>query len=145
MSEIEQILDRITDQPKLTGPFVLFEAGHFGRETLKLLRANGIKPLAFSDNDVNKWGTNVDGLTVYSPELLPHFFQNGPLKETGVNGVSAEALLAIVEHRLTCFQAGPYACRENAIAFTKLQEAMHWLHHRTRERIARNVEGTMQK
>lgn len=72
-------------------------------------------------------------------------FQNGPIAEAGVNGISQEALLAIVEDRLKCFQAGPYACRENAIALTKIQEAMHWLHHRTRERMARGVEGTSEK
>lgn len=72
-------------------------------------------------------------------------FQNGPISEAGTNGISGEALLAIVEDRLKCFQAGPYACRENAIALTKIQEAMHWLHHRTRERVARGVEGTSAK
>lgn len=72
-------------------------------------------------------------------------FQNGPINEAGVNGISQEALLAIVEDRLKSFQAGPYACRENAIALTKIQEAMHWLHHRTRERMQRGVEGTSQK
>jgi hypothetical protein len=69
-------------------------------------------------------------------------FQEGPIAEAGVNGISGEALLAIVADRLTCFQMGAYACRENAIALTKIQEAMHWLHHRTRERAARGVEGT---
>lgn len=72
-------------------------------------------------------------------------FQNGPILEAGVNGISNEALLAIVEDRLKCFQAGPYACRENALALTHLQEAMHWSHHRTRERMSRGVEGTMAK
>ena len=70
-------------------------------------------------------------------------FQNGPILEAGVNGVSNEALLAIVEDRLRGFQSGPYSCRENSLALTQLQEAIHWLHHRTRERVARNVEGTM--
>lgn len=69
-------------------------------------------------------------------------FQNGPIAEAGVNGISQEALLAIVEDRLLCFQAGPYACRENAIALTKIQEAMMWLQKRTRDRMARGVEGT---
>ena len=77
--------------------------------------------------------------------MLPIRFQNGPIAENGVNGVSQEALLAIVVDRLECFQKGQYACRENAIALTKLQEAMHWLHHRTREREARGVEGTSLK
>lgn len=69
-------------------------------------------------------------------------FQNGPIKEFGINGISQEALLAIVEDRLKCFQAGQYACRENALALTHIQEAMHWLHHRTNERLQRGVEGT---
>lgn len=72
-------------------------------------------------------------------------FQNGPIKEVGFNGISNESLLAIVEDRLKCFQAGEFSCRENALALTHLQEAMHWLHHRTRERMQRNVEGTYSK
>jgi hypothetical protein len=72
-------------------------------------------------------------------------FQNGPIPSAGVNGVTQEALLAIIEDRLKSFQAGPYACRENALALTHIQEAMHWLHHRTRERLARGVECTHQE
>ena len=72
-------------------------------------------------------------------------FQNGPVKESGVNGISNEALLAIVEDRLLGFQAGEFACRENAIALTKLQDAMMWLQKRTRDRLARGVEGTNTK
>lgn len=68
-------------------------------------------------------------------------FQDGPVIENGVNGITQETLIAIAIHRLRCFQAGPFACRENAIALTKLEEAMHWLHARTRARMARNVEG----
>lgn len=68
-------------------------------------------------------------------------FQNGPIAENGVNGVTQEALLAIVIDRLRAFQAGPFACRENALALTKIEEAQHWLLHRTRERMARGVEG----
>lgn len=74
-------------------------------------------------------------------------FQNGPLQETNgyPNGLSNEALLAVVEDRLLGFQSGQYACRENAVALTKLQEAMMWLQKRTRDRMARGVEGTHQK
>lgn len=69
-------------------------------------------------------------------------FQNGPIAEAGVNGLTHEALLAIVIDRLQSFQKGPYGCRENALALTKLEEAQHWLHHRTQARMARGVEGT---
>lgn len=71
-------------------------------------------------------------------------FQNGPIAEAGVNGVTQEALVAICIDRLQAFQEGEYRCRENALALTKLEEAMHWLHHRTRGRMARGVEGTDQ-
>lgn len=83
--------------------------------------------------------------TIEGAGCLHISFQNGPIAEAGVNGISQEALLAIVEDRLKCFQAGPYACRENAIALTHIQDAMHWLHHRTRERMQRGVEGTSAK
>ena len=72
-------------------------------------------------------------------------FQNGPIAESGVNGLTQEVLLAIVADRLRSFQAGPYACRENALALTKIEEAQHWLHHRTAARMARGVEGTHAK
>ena len=77
--------------------------------------------------------------------MCPIRFQNGPIQEAGVNGISNEALLAIVEDRLLGFQSGQYACRENAIALTKIQEAMMWLQKRTRDRMARGVEGTSEK
>lgn len=76
-------------------------------------------------------------------ELCNIKFQNGPILEAGVNGISGEALLAIVEDRLIGFQSGQFACRENAIALTKIQEAMMWLYKRTRDRMARGVEGTI--
>lgn len=72
-------------------------------------------------------------------------FQNGPVPENGVNGVTQEALLAIVIDRLRSFQAGAFACRENAIALTHCEDALMWLQKRTRARIKRGVEGTHQK
>ena len=72
-------------------------------------------------------------------------FQNGPIKEAGINGVSGEALMAIQIDRLRSFQQGPFSCRENALALTKLEEALMWLQKRTRDRLARGVEGTHQR
>lgn len=72
-------------------------------------------------------------------------FQNGPILETGFNGISNEALLAVVIDRMRGFQSGPFAGRENALALTNLEQAMMWLQKRTRDRIARGVEGTYQK
>lgn len=72
-------------------------------------------------------------------------FQNGPIAEAGVNGISNEALLAVVIDRLECFQKGDYACDENASAVHHLEIALLYLQARTRERLARGVEGTSAK
>lgn len=69
-------------------------------------------------------------------------FQNGPINEVGVNGLTHEVLLAILADRLRGFQAGPYACKANACALTHIEEAQHWLQSRTLERMRRGVEGT---
>lgn len=69
-------------------------------------------------------------------------FQNGAIKENGVNGCHNEDLIAVVIDRLQGFQAGEFSCRENAIAITKLEEALLWLNKRTQDRIRRGVEGT---
>jgi FkbM family methyltransferase len=47
---------------------VLMGAGALGRRTLAGLRRSGVEPLAFGDNNSRLWGTQVDGLTVLSPE-----------------------------------------------------------------------------
>lgn len=69
-------------------------------------------------------------------------FQNGPIGEKGVNGITQEVLLAICIDRLRSFQAGKFACRENAVALTHLETAQMWLQKRTRDRMTRGVEGT---
>lgn len=69
-------------------------------------------------------------------------FQNGPINEVGVNGLTHEALLAILIHRLECFQNGNFANSYNQRALEHLVGAQESLKDRTRERIARGVEGT---
>ncbi len=72
----------------------------------------------------------------------PIVFQNGPIAEAGVNGLTHEALLAILIDRLECFQTGPYACPENARALAHFREARIWLNMRTTRRISSGIEGT---
>ena len=94
------------------------------------------------------------GNHVYAIELLPRTkaatgqathiikFQKGPVSESGQNGIHNEDLMTVVIHRLRNFQSGPYSCRENAIALTKMEEALHWLNARTIDREREGVEGT---
>lgn len=69
-------------------------------------------------------------------------FQLGPVGEVGLNGVSNEALLAIVQDRLEGFQKGAFACAENQRALGHVRDALIWLGTRTRGRVDRGVEGT---
>lgn len=87
------------------------------------------------------YAVDVDG----SENGLDIYFQNGPIAENGVNGVTQEVLLAVVIDRLRSFQAGPFACPENADALTHATEALEALKSRTKARMARGVEGTHQQ
>ena len=69
-------------------------------------------------------------------------FQAGPLQEVGVNGCSIEDVIDVLTTRLEGFQRGPFKCRENALAITKLEEAKLWLLYRTSKRQRQGVEGT---
>jgi hypothetical protein len=76
-------------------------------------------------------------------------WQNGPLgrgpDRQEPNGAFVEGIIAAAIDRIQWYQKvnnGAFACRENALAITKLEEALHWLDHRTADREARGVEGT---
>ncbi len=68
------------------------------------------------------------------------FFQNGPIKEVGVNGITNEALLAILQDRLAHLN-GIFPCIENEEALGALMRASEALNRRTQNRINRGVEG----
>lgn len=73
-------------------------------------------------------------------------FQHGPRHEPGSkSGVTEAVLLTIVADRMRSFNAGPFACRENALVLTKVEEALHWLKHRADERAKRGVLGKNEK
>lgn len=73
-------------------------------------------------------------------------FQKGPRNGSGsTSGVLDADLLEIVRDRLTHFQAGDFACRENAIALTHIEEALLWMNKRVEDRAERNVLGTYEK
>lgn len=95
------------------------------------------------DTATNPSATNGMGYaSEYSRTVI--LFQNGALREgesASFNGITHEALLAIVIDRLESFQEGPFKCDENAVALDYAQAALDALHRRTAEREARNVEG----
>ncbi|MDD9317870.1 MULTISPECIES: hypothetical protein [Acinetobacter calcoaceticus/baumannii complex] len=73
-------------------------------------------------------------------EVTPIQFQHGPVKEHGVNGVTSEALLAILIHR-TKILDNNFPCDENKRAITYMENALALFEQRTRDRQKRGVEG----
>lgn len=75
-------------------------------------------------------------------------WQNGPLgrgdERREPNGAFVETVIAAALQRIEYYQSSKFACRENALAATKLQEALFWLRERTERRERQCVEGTHQ-
>lgn len=67
-------------------------------------------------------------------------FQNGPLQEFGVNGITNEQLLEILLHRMAILNKA-FPCRENSLAITNMEQSLMWLERRTNRRMAAGVEG----
>lgn len=100
-------------------------------------------------NDVDVNGNPAGGIAKGTGIAIE--WQNGPLGN-GItepralpNGAFVEDVLWIVLQRLKAYQASKFVCRENALAITKIEEALHWLDARTQDREARGVEGTHAK
>jgi hypothetical protein len=73
-------------------------------------------------------------------------FHQGPMTGAAdLSGITNEALLVVVLDRLREWQKSPTACRENALAITKLEEALHWLRARFVDRELRGVLGTNER
>ncbi len=72
--------------------------------------------------------------------IVKFTIQSDPIGEVGVNGVQA---LDLLEYTKCLFQSlnEAFPCRENALTITKIEEAIHWQHARTRDRLSRKVEG----
>ena len=70
-------------------------------------------------------------------------FQKGPRSEiSSVTGPLDSDLLEIVRDRLSDFQRGPYATRENELALVHVETALLWMNKRVEDRIEREVLGT---
>jgi len=104
---------------------------------------NGIKYFNEVDDQGNPTGGTVTGVGIGIA------WQNGPLgrgtERKEPNGAFVEDVIDACAKRIRFYQetkGGIFACRQNALALTKLEEALHWLDDRTKEREERLVEGT---
>lgn len=92
------------------------------------------------DENSNPTGGSVRGVGISID------WQNGPLnrgnERKSPNGAFVEDCIQAAISRLKFYQESKFKCRENALALTKLEEALHWLIARTTDREIRRVEGT---
>lgn len=70
--------------------------------------------------------------------------QNGPIKEVGANGCQVDTMIEAAKLIIESLNK-QYPCHENAVAITKLDEALMWLEKRKKDREKRGVEGTNNK
>ncbi|HET8686023.1 MAG TPA: hypothetical protein VFM18_05085 [Methanosarcina sp.] len=88
-------------------------------------------------------GTDVKGhnyQVVAGPTVTYINFQNGGVADKGVNGLTNEALIAILIDRMYHLNS-KFPCRENDRAIQHLEEALVNLEVRSARRIVRGVEG----
>lgn len=94
----------------------------------------------FRDDDGNPAGGYVRGIG------LSIDWQDGPLgrgeDRTEPNGAFVETVIVAVVQRIEDYNNTQFRCRENSLAITHLEEALHWLQSRTSRREAAGVEGT---
>lgn len=75
---------------------------------------------------------------------LSFTLQSGPVQAAGgVNGCQVDTVIEAAKTILEGLNK-KFPCRENACAITKLDEALHWLEARKRDRVSRAVEGMNQ-
>ena len=93
-----------------------------------------------NDANGNPAGGNVRGAG------LAIDWQDGPLgrgdDRVEPNGAFVETVISAVVQRIQYYQKSQFKCRENALAITKLEEALHWLNSRTGRRESQGTEGT---
>lgn len=99
-------------------------------------------------NIVASYHTDIEQLRFYlvdkdadptSIEIDRLQFQFGVVRD-GRNGVTNEAVIEGLVQRLQSLN-GKFPCRENSLAITKLEEALHWLNARTERRQRQGIEG----
>jgi len=105
---------------------------------------NGVTVTAMSTQHKGNvlWGHSymVSGLPGVSPAFMMIDFQKGPVKSNSPNGLTNEALLAILIHRTEHLNT-LFPCTQNRHAINHMRMALELLEARTNERMERGVEG----
>lgn len=71
-------------------------------------------------------------------------WQNGTVNAADdINGANVVDILEAVRQRMEFFNESKFRCRQNSLAITHIEEAMHWCQARITDRKNRGVLSTM--
>jgi FkbM family methyltransferase len=91
------------------GRLVLSGAGNLGRKVLRVLRANGIEPLAFTDNSAGLWGKKIEGVSVLAPaDAVRQFGQSAAFVVTAFSPACDIVPIQRQLRELGCLRAVPF-------------------------------------
>ena len=114
------------------------EAVQYIRETEHSLVVAVVSPI---NTEVNQVPNHFRVMNASLENLADIHFQQGPIADTGANGVMMEDLLAIVAARLEGLQKGALPHANNQVALEHIQKAICALDARTQERVDTNKVG----
>jgi|SRR6185437_8945186 len=105
-----------------------------------------IHEIHLTDDAGNPAGGTTEGVGISirwqdGPLAVPET-PDAPAHRREPNGAFVEGVIAAAIGRLEFYNSSKFRCRENSLAITHLEEALHWLQARTANREARGVEGT---
>lgn len=119
-----------------------------GQEGGKVIIAEAVDPISGAPKRFVISGFNAQTNPAAEPGdnllSLVILLQNGIIPEVGVNGVTCEDLLKVVEEVFTCFQEGKFACEENDQVLQGVRMAQAAIAQRLARREAQGTEGTYQ-
>jgi len=102
------------------------------------------KPDHMSWEDFDKTRSDFPICITDKENMISFKIQAGPIKEFGVNGCQVDTMIEASKIILEGLNTS-FPCRENALAITKLDEALMWLKRRKEDREKRGVEGLAKK
>ena len=88
------------------------------------------------------FGNKIYGQSPAVPPMLDINFQEGPVPDKGVNGLTNEALLSILIHRTEILDSN-FSCDENKVALAAMRCALVHFEVRTARSMVRGVEGKL--
>lgn len=117
-----------------------------GQEGGKVIVAEAVDPVSGAPKRFVISGFNAQTNPAAEPGdnllSLVILLQNGVIPEVGVNGVTCEDLLKVVEETFTCFQEGKFACDENNEVLQGVRMAQAAITKRLARREAQGTEGS---